>query len=152
LTGRIVWTVFVAAVFAGAASAFGYKLQGLLNPNRPLEEMAPFFVIAPAGAVFVATAAVWWWGMMRYRGAGVLRGVSMGALSVVASYIVFAVGVSLLLFGIQTLPWLLLLAPVATGWLTLPLGAALGALLGLAQRWLWKPVTESDLLVAAIEG
>jgi hypothetical protein len=145
LTGRIVWTVFVAAAFAGAAAAFGYQLQGLLNPDRPLEEMAPFFVIAPAGAVFVATAAVWWCGMMRFRGAGVLRGVSMGALSVVASYIVFAVGVSLFLFGIQTLPWLLLLAPVATGWLTLPLGAALGALLGLAQGRLWKPVGEAEV-------
>ena len=144
MAGRIIWTVFVAAAFAGIAAVFGFQLQGLLNPDRPLEEMAPFFIIAPAGAVFAATAIVWWCGMMRDQAAGVLRGVSMGALSVVASYVLFAVGVSLFLAGIQSLPWLLVLAPVATGWLTLPLGAALGALLGLAQRRLWKPVALAE--------
>jgi hypothetical protein len=145
--GRIAWTLLVATTFAGLAAAFGYQLQRLLNPNRPVHELLPLFVIAPAAGAFVATGATWWWGMMLRTGGGVLRGAAMGALSVVASYLLFAVAVSLLMTGVVTLPWLLLLAPVATGWLTLPLGAVVGALLGLVQRRVWRPMPEPSPLL-----
>lgn len=142
--GRIAWTLLVATTFAGMAAVFGYQLQRLLNPNQPLPDLLPLFVISPAVGAFVASGITWWCGMMRRSDSGALRGAAMGALSVVVSYVLFALATSLLMTGIVTLPWLLLLAPAATGWVTLPLGVVWGALLGLAQRWLWRPTSFSE--------
>jgi hypothetical protein len=142
MIGRVLIATVVGLAFGGVAGVFGHYLAGLLNPTQPSEQLRPFFVVTPAASAALAAAISWWFIVIRPGKPGWLRGAGAGALGVVSSYVLFAVLASAFLYGgIQFFPWLLFLPPLATGWLTLPVGAALGAILGTLQRWVWIPAT-----------
>ena len=144
MIGRVILAAAVGLAFGGVAGGFGYYLGGLLNPTQPPVELRPFFVLTPAISAALAAAIAWWWIVIRPGGPGVLRGLIAGTVGVMSSYVVFAVLASVFLYGIQFFPWLLFLPPLATGWLTLPIGALLGAALGGVQRWLSGPQSAAD--------
>ena len=137
MIGRVMLAAAVGLAFGGVAGGFGHYLGGLLNPTRPPEELRSFFVTTPAISAGLAAGIAWWWIVIRPREPGVLRGLLAGSVGIVGSYPVFAVLASVFLYGIPLFPWLLFLPPLATGWITLPIGAVLGAVLGGVQRWLW---------------
>jgi hypothetical protein len=144
MIGRVMLAAAVGLTFGGVAGGFGYYLGGLLNPTQPPVELRPFFVLTPAVSAALAAASTWWWIVIRPGEPGVLRGLLAGTVGVVGSYIVFAVLASAFLYGIQFFPWLLFLPPLATGWITLPIGAVLGAALGGLQRWLRRVQPAAD--------
>lgn len=141
MIGRVFVAAAVGLAFGGVAAVFGHYLAALLNPTQPPEQLRSFFVVTPAASAALAAAISWWFVVIRPGKPGWLRGAAAGALGVASSYVLFAVLASTFLYGIQFFPWLLFLPPLATGWLTLPVGAALGAILGPLQRWVWNPVT-----------
>jgi hypothetical protein len=141
MIGRVLIATVVGLAFGSVAAVFGHYLAALLNPTQPPEQLRSFFVVTPAASAALAAAITWWFVVIRPGKPGWLRGAIAGALGVASSYVLFAVLASAFLFGIQFFPWLLILPPLATGWLTLPAGAALGAVLGPLQRWVWSPAT-----------
>jgi hypothetical protein len=138
---RVLIATTVGLAFGGVAAVFGHYLAGLLNPTQPAEQLRSFFVVTPAASAALAAAIAWWFVVIRPGKPGWLRGAIAGAVGVMSSYVLFAVLASAFLYGIPYFPWLLFLPPVATGWLTIPVGAALGAILGPLQRWVWSPAT-----------
>ena len=142
LRGKVIGILLATLTFAAVAGACGYFMQSVLNrdQSQPQNTLTPMFVVTPIVAAALVAVPVWWL-IVIWRGRpGLVCGAGAGAVCALISYPVYALLVMALSEDAFQFLWpMLVIPPIATGWITLPMGMGVGAVLGRVQRWLLAP-------------